>query len=115
MNEKAFDYYPQLKRVREYVEKHYTQAITLREASAVACMEMKYFSAFFRHKVGIPFRLWLTQFRVAKAMQAFQASNHSVTDVAFAVGFQDLSTFERAFRRHIGQTPLAFKKTVRPC
>ena len=43
-----------------------------------------------------------------------RSQDHSITEIAYAVGFRDLRTFERAFKRHTGQTPLSFKKSVAP-
>ena len=41
-------------------------------------------------------------------------SAHTITDIAFAVGFQDLRTFERSFKKSTARTPRSFKASVRP-
>ena len=80
----------------------------------IAGLEVKYFSKFFHEKVGVCFREWLNHVRVARAMEMMRAHNHRITDVAFAVGFQDLRTFERSFKKSTARTPRSFKSSVRP-
>ena len=43
-----------------------------------------------------------------------QRHDYTITEVAFAVGYQDLTTFERAFKRCTEMTPREFKAAARP-
>ncbi len=113
-NGEVFDYYPRLKRLREYVEQSYSEPISLGKAAGIAALESSYFSAYFRAKVGITFTEWLRQVRVEKAMELMKASDFSITEVAYEVGFGDLRTFERAFKKHTLTTPREFRKSVAP-
>jgi AraC-like DNA-binding protein len=113
-NGKAFDYYPRLERLREHVEQTYSEPIPLGKAAGIAALEKSYFSSYFHAKVGITFTDWLRQVRVKKAMQLMQARDLSVTEIAYEVGFGDLRSFERAFKKHTRMTPIEFKKSVRP-
>jgi len=113
-NGEVFDYYPRLNRLREYVEKSYTERIPLEKAASIAALESSYFSTYFRAKVGVSFTEWLRQVRVKKAMELMQARDFSITEVAYEVGFRDLRTFERAFKKYALKTPREFKKSVLP-
>src|SRR5713101_6035419 len=66
-NSAAFAYYPRLSAVAEYVGAHLTDHISLAAASEVAGLERKYFSVYFRSKVGISFSEWLRFLRVTRA------------------------------------------------
>ena len=110
----AFNYYPRLKRLHKYVEQSYSKHIPLEKAARVAALESSYFSSYFRAKVGINFTEWLRQVRVKKAMELMKARDFSITEVAYEVGFGDLRTFERAFKKYTLRTPMEFKKTVLP-
>src|SRR2546425_12029090 len=55
VNWKAFDYYPSLNRIRDYGAKNFSHGISLSRAASVAGLEKKYFSRFFKDKVGITF------------------------------------------------------------
>jgi len=101
-----------LNRVNCYVRRHYSDKITLVEVAKVACLEERYFSTFFHRKTGICFKYWLNQLRIKKAKEAIIESDVSITKIAFLVGYQDLRTFERAFKRHAGVTPSRFRKNI---
>jgi len=113
-NGEVFDYYPRLNRLHQYVEQTYSEPIPLGKAASIAALESSYFSSYFRAKVGITFTEWLRQVRVEKAMELMKASDFSISEVAEAVGFGDLRTFERAFKKHTRRTPMEFKKSVAP-
>jgi len=113
-NGEVFDYYPRLNRLHQYVEQTYSEPIPLGKAASIAALESSYFSSYFRAKVGITFTEWLRQVRVEKAMELMKASDFSISEVAEAVGFGDLRSFERAFKKHTRMTPIEFKKSVAP-
>jgi transcriptional regulator GlxA family with amidase domain len=113
-NGEVFDYYPRLNRLREYVEQSYSEPIPLEKAANIAALESSYFSSYFRAKVGITFTDWLRQVRISKAAELMKTSDFSISEVAEAVGFKDLKTSERAFKRYTLKTPREFKKSVLP-
>lgn len=63
-------------------------------------------------KVGVCSRYWLMWVRITDSIRLMETENHSTTEVAFASGFQDLRTFERAFKKCVGFCPSAFKGSV---
>lgn len=111
---RIFSYYLPLQRVREYVEKNLSEPISLRAAASAAGLEEKYFSAFFHRKTGVCFRDWLAGRRVDRAIEILTQHDDTITSVAASVGFQDLRTFERSFKRLTGLTPREFKRSVAP-
>jgi len=114
INEGAFSYYSSLQKVKDYVELHHSEGIPLQTAAKIASLESKYFSAFFHRKVGVTYKHWLTSVQIANAKRLIMIVDNPLTHIASAVGFRDLRTFERAFKKHTGQTPIKFKKFVRP-
>jgi len=112
--DQKLDYYPRLKRLREHVEQSYSEPISLEKAASVAALERSYFSTYFRAKVGITFTDWLRQVRVKKAMELMKLRDFAITEVAYEVGFKDLRTFERAFKKHTLTTPREFRTSVAP-
>jgi two-component system response regulator YesN len=113
-NDAAFTYYPRLLRVKQYLEASPGERVSLDTAARVACLERKYFSAFFRARVGIGFAQWQRALRIEQATQILRSRDESVTCVAFSTGFHSLRTFERTFKRVVGLTPIAFKLSTRP-
>ncbi len=113
-NGKVFDDDPRLKRLHEYVEESYSEHISLGKAAGIAALESSYFSSYFRARVGINFTDWLRQVRIRKAMELMKSRDFAITEVAEEVGFRDLRTFERAFKKYTLTTPREFKKSVVP-
>ena len=110
----AFRYYVRLARLRIWLERHYGGEVSLRIAAGVAGLNAKYFSKFFRDKTGVRFSEWVHTVRIEKATEMMRQSNHSITTVAFEVGFGDLRTFERVFKKRMGMTPREYRESVRP-
>jgi AraC-like DNA-binding protein len=108
------EYYPQLKRFREYVNLHYSEAISLKVGARCACMAPKYFSHYFRKVMGFTISAWLRCFRVEKAMCLLEGHCDSIVQVAFSVGFKDVGTFQRAFKLFTGMTACHYRTLVRP-
>lgn len=113
-NARVFTYYPRLSAVAEYVRAHLTDPLDLADVSRVAGLERKYFSAYFRLKVGISFTEWLRQLRVTRAKELMESREVSIPRLAFSSGFRDVRTFERAFKRLVGMPPAAYRASVRP-
>lgn len=112
INAWAFEYYAPLRRVKQYIEDNYSEHISLEKAAQIAGMERKYFSTFFHMKVGVCFRYWLMGLRIGKAISIMETENYSITQIAFQIGYLDLRTFERAFKRCTGLTPTEFKREL---
>ena len=108
----VFSHYEQSRNLLDYVEQRPSERISLNGAAAITRMEVKYFSAFFRRRVGVPYSDWQWTQKIKKAEEIFQTKNISVTEVANRLGFEDLRTFERGFKRRTGMTPIEFKKSV---
>jgi transcriptional regulator GlxA family with amidase domain len=110
----AFDYYPQLQRVKLFVEANLWRPLTRREVAEVAGHDERYFSCFFHEKTGMRFRDWLSSLRIEGAKRMMRSRTHTISEVAFEVGFRDLRTFERAFKRRTSQTPREYRRSAEP-
>lgn len=111
----AFGYYPRLTRVDSFCRSHLTEDISLQMAADVAGLERSYFSTYFKKKTGVCFNFWLALRRVEAAKSLLSNRDRSISGVAQEVGFNNLETFERSFKRCFDMTPSQYKKTVRPC
>jgi transcriptional regulator GlxA family with amidase domain len=74
-----------------------------------ASVEPTYFSKLFRDTVGLTFRDWNKTIRVAAAQTLLRTSDRQIRDIAAAVGYADLTTFERVFRKTTGMRPREYR------
>ena len=114
VNADAFLYYPRLQALATYARAHLGEQVTLEQAATRVGLEKKYFSAFFRSKVGITWTEWLRLLRVLHAAEQIRLREESIRDIASGAGFRDLRTFERAFKRYVGVPPKVYQIFVRP-
>ncbi len=114
LNREAFRYYRRLARVERFVCRNHAAKITLADVARVAGMQRSSFSDFFHRKTGVCFSEWLAAIRVNRAKVLMASGNVTIRAAGSAVGLRNVRTFERTFRRVAGQTPIEFKKSVRP-
>lgn len=100
-----------IKRVREYIEAHYNENISLERLASVANLSAFHFVRVFRNEVGLPPHTYLTQIRIRKA-QAYLAKGWQIAAAAHETGFVDQSHFTRHFKRITGVTPGQYSKIV---
>ena len=88
-----------------FVNDNYAEPLPLQVAARITGLERTYFSKYFRETAGIGYRRWVQWIRVRRALDLLRLRQLSITAIAFEVGFRDLRTFERAFRRCTGSCP----------
>ncbi len=91
----------------------YNQNISLGEAARSACMSPHYFCRFFKKVTGNTFKEYLLRIRIDKAKELLLKYNMSVTEIAYTVGFENLSYFFRVFKRFTGFNPMEFKTILK--
>ena len=110
----AITYYPGLARLAAFCNENYREDICLQLAASIVGLERTYFCTFFHQKVGVCFNCWLAILRIDAAKVQIKANNRSISSIAYEVGFNNLSTFERTFKRCTGMTASQYKNQVRP-
>ena len=81
---------------------------TVDSAAARLCLSRRRFTTLFREVAGTS---WLSHLRVQHAKVLLQSSDRTVLAIAFECGFEDVSSFYRAFKSVTGQTPDGWRKT----
>ena len=98
-----------LDRVLAYVETHLAEKITLPDIAARFWVSQSTISQLFRKKMGMSFYRYVTLRRLTEA-QLLIPSGIPMDQVSIAVGFQDYSTFYRAFKAEYGISPAQYRK-----
>jgi len=94
----------------EFIEKNYQDDITLKDAAKACGFSEYYFSRIFNEATGKSFINFLNDYRVSKAEKLLVSSGISITDAAYASGFNSIVTFNRIFKKVKGLSPTAFLK-----
>jgi AraC-like DNA-binding protein len=88
-----------------YVAQNYREKIQNIEVANLCAMSPFVFSRKFKDAFGLSFRDYIVRYRLRAACALLKNPGASVTEVAFAVGFNDVSYFSRMFKRHFGVPP----------
>ncbi len=94
----------------EYVASHYYEIFTLSDIAADAELSERQFTNVCRKLKGQSFVQYLNSIRTEKAKELLVTTSMSISAIAFEVGFEEISTFYRAFKKHQGQSPLSLRK-----
>jgi len=96
--------------VLDYICAHYYEPHTLAGAARMAELSQRQFSNVCRKLTGRSFIQFVNSLRADRAVELLlEHRDMPVTATAFAVGFEELSTFYRAFRKHKGVSPRTFR------
>lgn len=96
-------------RLMQYIQKHFREEISLEQAAEVAGMQLHSFCRFFKQITKHTFSDFLNRVRVAFAAQLLQHSELPITQIVFESGFNNISYFNRTFKKIHGQTPKEFR------
>jgi AraC-like DNA-binding protein len=91
--------------VREYVERHYHEPISLRDVASALGYSRSHLTSVVRMATGKPVNAWIIERRIGAAQRHLADPHRSVAEVATTVGFGDTSHFSRKFKRIVGMTP----------
>lgn len=93
-----------------YMEKNYEKDISLAEIAKVVSMPEVSFSRFIKKRTGKTFIESLNEIRLGHASRLLIDSTQTVAEVSFKCGFNNLSYFNRVFKRKNGCTPTEFRQ-----
>ncbi len=101
---------PELDRVLQFIENNLSKPISRQELARQAAFAPSYFSALFREATGTTIPEYINIRRVHRAKELLRQPETRVSTVCYAVGFRDLSNFNRVFKRVVGCTPREFRE-----
>ena len=93
-----------------YCAEHFAEPITLRSVADALFLSQSYVSKIFSDKLRFPFREYINTLRVEKAKTLLENSVISVSEIMYACGFSNQSSFNRVFRNFCGISPVQYRK-----
>lgn len=97
-------------RALEYMNQNFQKPITLTEVARLSNMTDVSFSRFFKNRTGITFMDSLLEMRLGHASRLLIDTTQSVAEVAYNCGFNNISNFNRLFKKKKGCTPKEFRE-----
>ena len=96
-------------KVKTFVEKNYNQEIRLQELADMVCMTPTALSRFFKLHAGKTISDFIIDVRLGHATRLLADSTMTVVEICYQCGFNNISNFNRVFRKRKGCTPSEFR------
>ena len=101
-----------LQKILLFCTENYNQDINIDTVAKNVHVSKSYVTHVFTKKLGYSFRKFLNDLRIDNAKKLLVETNMSVTDIMFECGYQNQSTFNKAFIERCGMVPLMYRKSA---
>ena len=96
-----------LQAIFTFVEKNYQKDININDIADIVNLTLPSFCNFFKKTMRITFTEFVNQYRIEKACQLI-LQGKSISESCYSTGYNNISYFNRAFKKYIGKTPTEF-------
>lgn len=99
-----------VQRVQDYIESHFREPIRLEDLARIANMAPTSFSRFFKLRTSRSVQDYITDVRLGHATRALMEETSTVAEICYNCGFNNISNFNRIFKKKKGCTPKEFRE-----
>ena len=96
-------------KARNFIEKHSAEELSLIKVAKVVNVSANHLSEKFKQVTGVNFVEYIAWTRFEKARDLLRNSDLRISEIAFAVGFQSLSQFNRVFKKLSEKSPTQYR------
>ena len=100
---------PVVRRAKEFILEHHTESLRLGQVAQAAGVNAFHLCKVFKRSTGLSFTQFLSQTRLEKAKSLLLNPDFKVSEIAYAVGFQSLTHFNRVFKQCVGSAPTRYR------
>lgn len=104
---------PIIAKAKQFIREHFTEDLSLGQVSSAVNVSIFHFCKLFRKWSAVTFTDFVSRTRVEKAKNLLLNPHLRSSEIAFAVGFQSLTHFNRKFRQIVGETPTDYRGKLR--
>ena len=103
---------PLVQKAREYIEQHKMEPLSLAAVSRASGASVFHFCKVFKKATGLKFTDYVARIRLEDAKTQLLNPSRRISEIAYDVGFQSLTQFNRTFKRVFGQSPTEFRAHI---
>ncbi|WP_409346172.1 helix-turn-helix domain-containing protein [Paenibacillus sp. MBLB4367] len=98
--------------VIDYINEHLSEEIYMDVLAEKLKISSGYLSSYFKAKIGKNLVDYINETRIAKATSLLSDNRIKIHDAAKAVGYQNITSFNRMFKKYTGVTPTEYRKRI---
>jgi len=110
-NGREFSSLHRLEKVRRCIDANYHRQLTLEQLAEISGLSRNYLCSLFKEYSGRTIFNYIIERRIQNAIIQLLSTRKKIIAIAADCGFNDLSYFNRAFKRIIGESPSAYRKS----
>jgi AraC-like DNA-binding protein len=103
---------PLISRAKEFIQQHHAEDLSLGQVAKAVNTSTFYFCKMFKKHTGIHFTDYLSRIRIEKAKNLLLNPNLRISEIAYEIGFQSLTHFNRVFKKILGQSPTEYREKL---
>jgi len=103
---------PVIVRAKQFIAEHQAEELSLDQVAKSVHTSKFYFCKIFKKATGINFTDYLSRLRTERAKSLLLNQNLRISEIAYEVGFQSLTHFNRVFKRILGQSPTDYRSRL---
>ena len=103
---------PMIAKAKKFIEEHHTEELSLGQVAKAVNTSIFYFCKLFKKVTNVSFTEFVSRTRVEKAKNLLLNPNLRVSEIAFEVGFQSLTHFNRTFKNIMGLSPTEYREQL---
>src|SRR5438552_4627160 len=96
-------------KARSFIEEHSAEEHSLTKVAKAVNISANHLSEKFKEVTGVNFVEYIARIRFKNACELLRNPNQRISEIAFAVGFQSLSQFNRVFKKLAGKSPSRYR------
>lgn len=100
---------PVITKAKQFIREHHTEDLSLGQVAAAVHSSIFYFCKLFRKVTGTTFTEFVSRTRLEKAKNLLLNPNLRISEIAYEVGFQSLTHFNRTFKNVVGESPTEYR------
>jgi AraC-like DNA-binding protein/ligand-binding sensor protein len=100
---------PAIRKAKAFIEEHKQDQLSLSQVARSVNVSTYHFCKMFKRATGFTFTEYLSLVRIAKAKNLLLNPHLHVSEIAYEVGFNSLTHFNRVFKKIVGQSPSAYR------
>ena len=100
---------PMITKAKNFIREHHTEDLSLPQVAQFANASPFHFCKLFKRSTGLTFTKFLSRVRIESSKNLLINPQLRVSEVAYEVGFQSLTHFNRVFQKLLGQSPTEYR------